>query len=146
MEQTELGRFIRATRERKKLTLRQLAELSGVSFSMIGKIERGVTEFPSQAVLESLARALMVPYERLDRLARGVECGEALDALDVGPESAELLKMIKSLPPEIVDLLRIIKSLPSEERTPYLRTILDQLELLQRVTRSSGDQVASNGN
>lgn len=55
---------IRRLRKERKLSLERLATESGVSCSMLGKIERGEAN-PSVATLEKLASALKVPAEEL---------------------------------------------------------------------------------
>ncbi|SFP20331.1 transcriptional regulator, XRE family with cupin sensor [Oscillibacter sp. PC13] len=55
---------IKRIRKSKKLSLERTAELSGVSRSMLGQIERGDAN-PSVAILGKLAAALKVPAELL---------------------------------------------------------------------------------
>jgi transcriptional regulator with XRE-family HTH domain len=68
MEPPDLNRRIGARvadlRSKKGLSLKDLAELSGVSRSMISLIERGATS-PTAVVLEKLAAALNVPLAAL---------------------------------------------------------------------------------
>ena len=59
-----LGDFIAARRRAGELTLRQLAELTGVSNPYLSQIERGLRR-PSAAVLQQLAKALRVSAETL---------------------------------------------------------------------------------
>ena len=55
---------IKRIRKAKKLSMERTAELSGVSRSMLGQIERGEAN-PSVAILGKLAAALKVPAEIL---------------------------------------------------------------------------------
>ncbi len=55
---------IKRIRKSKKLSIERTAELSGVSRSMLGQIERGEAN-PSVAILAKLAAALKVPAELL---------------------------------------------------------------------------------
>ena len=55
---------IKRIRKTKKLSMERTAELSGVSRSMLGQIERGEAN-PSVAILGKLAAALRVPAEIL---------------------------------------------------------------------------------
>ena len=55
---------IKRIRKTRKLSLERTAELSGVSRSMLGQIERGEAN-PSVAILGKLAAALKVPAEQL---------------------------------------------------------------------------------
>ncbi|WP_020666946.1 helix-turn-helix domain-containing protein [Amycolatopsis nigrescens] len=71
---TELGRRAREIRSWRRLSLRAAAELSGISYSYLGQIERGERPVNSRRVLEALARTLRVspteltgkPYAPLD--------------------------------------------------------------------------------
>jgi transcriptional regulator with XRE-family HTH domain len=59
-----IGQYIKNLRKSKKLTLKQLDSLSGVSFSQIGKIERGTTN-PSLTSLNKLAKGLDIDNNEL---------------------------------------------------------------------------------
>jgi len=61
---TELGSRIRARRRAQGLALEQLAELSGVSRSMVSDVERGV-KTPTVLVLDRLATALGTSISRM---------------------------------------------------------------------------------
>ena len=61
-----LGANIRKYRTMRRMTLADLAEVSGVSKSMLGQIERGEAN-PSVAILGKLASALKVPAEEFLR-------------------------------------------------------------------------------
>src|SRR5215831_15612728 len=62
----ELGERIRVLRQRRKMTLSALAELSRVSNSMISDIERGA-KAPTVLVLDRIATALGTTIARLLR-------------------------------------------------------------------------------
>jgi transcriptional regulator with XRE-family HTH domain len=59
-----LGEFIAAQRRAAQLSLRQLAEQTGVSNPYLSQIERGLRK-PSAEVLQQLAKALRVSAETL---------------------------------------------------------------------------------
>ena len=59
-----LGELIRTQRSAAGLSLRDLAERTGVSNAYLSQIERGLHE-PSLSVLRSIADALDVPLEAL---------------------------------------------------------------------------------
>ena len=59
-----LGEFIAAQRRAAELSLRQLAEQTGVSNPYLSQIERGLRK-PSAEVLQQLAKALRVSAETL---------------------------------------------------------------------------------
>lgn len=77
-----LGEFIAAQRRMAQLSLRQLAEQTGISNPYLSQIERGVRK-PSAEVLQQLSKALRVSAETLyvragildpdDHLATSVE-------------------------------------------------------------------------
>jgi transcriptional regulator with XRE-family HTH domain len=59
-----VGEFIRAQRELANLSLRQLAEIAGISNPYLGQIERGVYK-PSADVLKNIANALRISAESM---------------------------------------------------------------------------------
>jgi transcriptional regulator with XRE-family HTH domain len=63
-QMTHLAEALRTRRKAKGLAIEQLAELSGVSRSMISKVERGEA-VPSTSVLSLLAEALGVTFSQL---------------------------------------------------------------------------------
>lgn len=64
----DLGEFIRSQRERANLSLRRLAEKSGISNPYLSQIERGIRR-PSAEILRSLSRALEISSNTLYRRA-----------------------------------------------------------------------------
>jgi transcriptional regulator with XRE-family HTH domain len=67
---TSLAAALRAAREDRRLSASQLAEASGVSRAMIGKIERGESQ-PTAALLARLAAALGLTLSELVARAEG---------------------------------------------------------------------------
>jgi len=61
---TSLGEIIRQQRELAELSMRQFAELAGISNPYLSQIERGLRA-PSQAVLDQIARTLKVSSDAL---------------------------------------------------------------------------------
>lgn len=59
-----LGEIIRRQRELGELSMRQFAELAGISNPYLSQIERGLRE-PSEKVLDAIARSLDVSAESL---------------------------------------------------------------------------------
>jgi transcriptional regulator with XRE-family HTH domain len=59
-----LGAFIRRQRELQELSMRQLAELAGISNPYLSQIERGLRE-PSEKVLDAIARNLEISADAL---------------------------------------------------------------------------------
>jgi transcriptional regulator with XRE-family HTH domain len=72
-----LGEFIRRQRELQELSMRQLADLAGISNPYLSQIERGLRE-PSERVLEALAENLHLSADVLPE--RGGRHDEAADA------------------------------------------------------------------
>lgn len=59
-----LGEIIRQQRELAELSMRQFAELAGISNPYLSQIERGLRA-PSQAVLDQIARTLKISSDAL---------------------------------------------------------------------------------
>jgi transcriptional regulator with XRE-family HTH domain len=59
-----LGEIIRRQRELSALSMRQFADLVGISNPYLSQIERGLRE-PSERVLEGIASSLRVPVDAL---------------------------------------------------------------------------------
>lgn len=61
---SELGDYLREQRQGAKLTLRQLAEVAGVSNPYLSQVERGLRK-PSAEVLQQIAKGLRISAEVL---------------------------------------------------------------------------------
>jgi transcriptional regulator with XRE-family HTH domain len=71
--ESPLGEFIRHQRELQALSMRQLAELTGISMPYLSQIEHGLRE-PSERVLEALAENLELSADVLhEQTSRGRE-------------------------------------------------------------------------
>lgn len=81
---TAIGDTLRAERNGRGLTLKQVAEGSHVSVSYLAEIERGEKD-PSSKVLESIAEGL------------GVEISELLTRIAVSLEPARVVSVADSL-------------------------------------------------
>ena len=64
----EVGSFIKEQREKSALSIRKLAEMTGVSNPYLSQIERGIRT-PSAEILRSIAGALSIRTETLYRRA-----------------------------------------------------------------------------
>jgi transcriptional regulator with XRE-family HTH domain len=60
----DLGEYLKEQRHSAKLSLRQLAEVAGVSNPYLSQIERGLKK-PSAEILQSLAKGLRISAESL---------------------------------------------------------------------------------
>lgn len=67
----QLGRLVKQARHARKLTLRQLGELTGVSYTWLGRLEGGRMLAPAPSKLTKVAQALDLPPERIDTITRG---------------------------------------------------------------------------
>ena len=63
-DDSTFGQFIRHQREMQDLTMRQLADLVGISNPYLSQIERGLRE-PSERVVEAIADNLEMSAETL---------------------------------------------------------------------------------
>ena len=85
-----LGEIIRQQRELTELSMRQFAEIAGISNPYLSQIERGLRA-PSQQVLEGIASALKVSSDALYEQAGITPPGEepednaVLDAISADP-------------------------------------------------------------
>ncbi len=61
---TDLGEFIRNQRNIAEMSVRRLAELTGVSNPYLSQIERGLRK-PSAEILQAIARGLQISAETL---------------------------------------------------------------------------------
>lgn len=86
----QIAARVRTERERRRWTLAQLAEASGVSQAMISRIERGESS-PTAVVLGKLSAAFRLSVASLLALAEGTPDGEPAGSADVrrGAEAAE---------------------------------------------------------
>jgi len=93
---THIGRRIREVRAWRGLTLRTAADLAGLSYGYLGKVERGEKAVTSRRTLETLAYALRVspveltgkPWAPADPIA--AEAHAALHAIETALEATEL--------------------------------------------------------
>ena len=85
-----LGEIIRQQRELAELSVRQFAELAGISNPYLSQIERGLRA-PSQQVLDGIAKALKLSsdalYEQAGVMPPGAEPEDnaVLDAISADP-------------------------------------------------------------
>jgi transcriptional regulator with XRE-family HTH domain len=78
---SDIGSFIRAQRETAQVSVRQLAERSGVSNPYLSQVERGLRK-PSADVLAQIAKALRVSAEVLYVRAGMLEPSETSEVRD----------------------------------------------------------------
>ena len=78
---SDIGSFIRSQRELAQVSVRQLADLAGVSNPYLSQVERGLRK-PSADVLSQIAKALRVSAEVLYVRAGILEPREASEVRD----------------------------------------------------------------
>jgi transcriptional regulator with XRE-family HTH domain len=76
-----LGEFIRRQRELSELSMRQFADLAGISNPYLSQIERGLRE-PSERVLDAIAAALHVSADSIYEQA-GIHVPEEPESVPV---------------------------------------------------------------
>ena len=87
----QLGAYIREQRENAQYSLRQLAQVAGVSNPYLSQIERGLRK-PSAEILQQLAKALEISAETLyvrAGLLDGAEAARGGEAGDGSPSSGD---------------------------------------------------------
>ena len=77
----DVGSFIKEQRERSSLSIRKLADMTGVSNPYLSQIERGIRT-PSAEILRSIAGALSIRTETLYEKAGLLDSDSAQDVVD----------------------------------------------------------------
>ncbi len=125
----QIGKRLRELRQRKGLTQKELAEIAGVDYTYIGKIERG-EQFPSLKVLIKFAECFALSIDRLFM-------------------DETTFRSLSLIPPEIRStvqkerlwtLLRLLESLP-EEDIPLLIEIMLVLKRHREVKKTEKEEL-----
>lgn len=94
---TQLGEFIREQRKAAEVSLRQLADLAGVSNPYLSQIERGLRK-PSAEILQGIAKGLQISaeslYVRAGLLAEEPADRAVVDAVRADPVLSERQKQV----------------------------------------------------
>jgi transcriptional regulator with XRE-family HTH domain len=114
-----LGKIIKQQRAMRGMTLRQLSEMSGVSSSHLGRIERG-ERFPSGRILQKISRPLNFSETELFKLA-GFLSDQTLMIAEDSPYQGDgrldpVVHMVLSQEPvqvqrAVIGILSILKSM-----------------------------------
>lgn len=96
---TDLGDYLKEQRQQAQLSLRQLADRTGISNPYLSQIERGLKK-PSAEILQSLAKGLRISAEQLY-----VRAG-FLDATPVGDGQAPDVRRAIQTDPRLTDRQR----------------------------------------
>jgi transcriptional regulator with XRE-family HTH domain len=118
----DLGRIIKQQRITVPLTLQELAAVSGVSSSHLGRIERG-ERFPSARILRKIAKPLGFDEDELFTLAGFLSPQTA----DMAEESGSRYTA-RQLDPYVAKML-------AEEPVEVQRSVIGILSLLKSVAR-----------
>ena len=65
----EFSKYIKETRLKKKLSLRELEQLSGISNAYISQIETGTRGIPTLKIIKKLAKVLKISEIKLTKMA-----------------------------------------------------------------------------
>ena len=119
----DLGRILRRQRVMRELTLRALSEMSGVSSSHLGRIERG-ERFPSAHILRKIAKPLGFEEDKLFTVAGYLSpqpsteaeklSGGRLDPYVVAVLSQESVEVQRA----VVGILSVLKSIAQVHSKP----------------------------
>ncbi|MFI5754449.1 helix-turn-helix domain-containing protein [Streptomyces sp. NPDC051569] len=118
---TNTGAFIARARKARRLTQRELADLSNVSYSTLTKVEQGVLP-AGPSVIGALARALSVPVteltgqpyldelrqDQLDGLIQPIR--EALNIYDLGPDPDVVPRSVTDLEAHAEELCALVRA------------------------------------
>ncbi|HEY1898624.1 MAG TPA: helix-turn-helix transcriptional regulator [Steroidobacteraceae bacterium] len=101
----DLGRLIRETREERRLSLRKLGSLIGVTGATIHNWEKGKVDTMKLDHAQALAKQLGIEQQRILKMLQfGIN--ESVHGLGADPE----------IPPHHLDLIRVYGTLPPEVR------------------------------
>jgi transcriptional regulator with XRE-family HTH domain len=107
-----LRQFVIAERTKRRLSQRDVAKLGGMSYGVLATLEAGkVPTIPKQGSLEKIAKGLGIPYQMLDRIARGLPPTDPATDRRVD----ELMLAWERLSPDHREIaLRMIQALPGQ--------------------------------
>jgi len=113
-----LGEIIRQQRELAELSMRQFAELAGISNPYLSQIERGLRA-PSENVLDAIARALKVSADGLYKQAGMPAPGEEPEdnaVLDAVAADARLTARQRAALTEVYEAFVTVSPRPARRR------------------------------
>ena len=126
-----LGILLKQQRLRLPLTLRELTDLSGVSSSHLGRIERG-ERYPSASILRRIAKPLGFEEDELFTLA-GYLSPQPSGIAEAQPDYSG-----RRLDPYVAKVL-------AEEPVEMQRAVIGILSMLKSIARSAAGEKASSG-
>lgn len=114
-----IGSSIRALRERSKLSIAEVSNLSGLDPSYLSHLELGKITNPTLSTLAGIARAFKVPI------------AELLNTVDVGAEDQDFqitqavrVLLLRHAKDHKADLLAVLKALRDPKRLQAVRDLI----------------------
>ncbi len=92
----DFGTRIRELRKAKGISLRDFADLVGIDFTYLSKIENGKVDPPSEEKIKSMADKLDVDAEYLLELAGKISSEQIRKAVESNPDVGVLLRKLQS--------------------------------------------------
>ena len=92
----DFGSHIRDLRIKKRFSLRDFAEMVGIDFTYLSKIENGKVDPPSEEKIKAMANKLDIDPEELLGLAGKVSSDQIRRAVQSNPEVGILLRKLQS--------------------------------------------------
>ena len=109
----DFGTRIRELRKAKGISLRDFADLVGIDFTYLSKIENGKVDPPSEEKIKSMADKLEVDAEYLLELAGKISSEQIRKAVESNPDVGVLLRKLQSrklTDDQVKDMLDIASS------------------------------------
>lgn len=92
----DFGSRIRELRKEKDISLRDFADMVGIDFTYLSKIENGKVDPPSEEKIRDIANKLEVDAEELLSLAGKISSVQIRKAVESNPDVGILLRKLQS--------------------------------------------------
>lgn len=125
MTKEQIGKRLRELRQKKGLTQKAIAQMAGVDYTYIGKIERG-EQFPSFKVILKISECLCLPLDRFFMDEATFRC------INLIPHDIHTSGELKNL----WSLLRLLENAASDD-IPFLIEIIKVLQKHRKVRTAS---------
>ena len=116
---SSIGSAIKALRQRSKMSIADLAAISGLDPSYLSHLELGQVKNPTLSTLRKIARAFKVPVS------------EVLDTTEAGPENLDFqlsqalrMLLLRHGKERRVDILTVLKALRDPKRLEAVRSLV----------------------
>ena len=114
-DQIAFGRKVREARNQKGFTLRDAANLLGISFTYLSKLETAATNPPSETLILSIAELFQIDQDNLFGIARKVQT-----------EISEIIFLA-----HVPSILRQIKQMTAVERQSLILELQNKTQNLE---------------